>query len=320
MLGIALMLYLGLLMMGGLALLGVGVLRAKSEEEVAERRLARLTEGIAAPAAQSRRGPATKLHEHPQIRRLLAPLGVDTRRLAEYPLPFWVVLIGVTIAAKAITSAAALMFALPSIASLAAWPLLALLLSRKAFATLHGRRNAALFNQLPDALSTIVRCVRVGIPVQESFRIIASDMQAPIAEEFGRLADRLALGVAVEQALPELAERTGLAEFHFFASALALQARTGGGLAQTLDTLAEVIRKRVAARARGYALASEARTSAMILGALPIVSGVALTLLKPAYMALMIDTSLGRALLGAAVVLLVSGALVMRSIIRKALS
>lgn len=320
MLDLALLLYLGVMMLAGLALLGVGVLRAKGEEEVAARRLARLTEGVAAVAAQTRRGPAQKLHERPQIRRLLAPLGIDTRRLAEYPVPFWAVLIGVAIAAKAATSAAALMFGLPALVSLAAWPVLALLLSRKAFATLHARRNTALFNQLPDALSTIVRCVRVGIPVQESFRIIATDMQAPIAEEFGRLADRLALGVAVEQALPELAERTGLAEFHFFAAALALQARTGGGLAQTLDTLAEVIRKRVAAKARGYALASEARTSALILGALPIVSGVGLVLLKPAYMALMIDTSLGRALLGAAVVLLGSGAMVMRGIIRKALS
>ena len=219
--------------------------RAKGEKDPAGRRVARLTEGIAAPAARAHRGPAVKLHERPQVRRLLSPLGIDTRRLDEYPLPFWAVLAMVLIAAKAATSAITLLFGLSGALDVLLTPVLFVLISRKVFATFHARRSTALFNQLPDALSTIVRCVRVGIPVQEAFRIIATDMQPPISVEFGRLADRIALGVAVEQALPALAERSGLPEFHFFASALALQARTGGGLAQTLETPAEVIRKRV---------------------------------------------------------------------------
>lgn len=318
--GVTAMVYFGVVMLVALVVAGIGVLRAKSEEELAERRVARLTEGIAASAARAQRGPAVKLHERPQVRRLLSPLGIDTRRLDEYPLPFWAVLAMVLVAAKAATSAITLLFGLSGALDVLLTPVLFVLISRKVFATFHARRSTALFNQLPDALSTIVRCVRVGIPVQEAFRIIATDMQPPISVEFGRLADRIALGVAVEQALPDLAERSGLPEFHFFASALALQARTGGGLAQTLETLAEVIRKRVTAKARGYALASEARTSALILGALPIISGIGLFLLKPHYMMLLFTTPLGRKLFGAAVLLLCTGATVMRGIIRKSLS
>ena len=56
--------------------------------------------------------------------------------------------------------------------------------------------------------------------------------------------------------------RIKLTEYQFFATALTLQARSGGGITQTLETLADVIRKRVGLKARGYALTAEARTSA----------------------------------------------------------
>ena len=64
-------------------------------------------------------------------------------------------------------------------------------------------------------------------------------------------------------------------EYRFFATALGLQSQTGGGLTETLENLADVIRKRVALKARGYALAAEARTSAGVLALLPVLAGLA---------------------------------------------
>ena len=58
-----------------------------------------------------------------------------------------------------------------------------------------------------------------------------------------------------------MAERTGLAEYRFFATAIGLQAQTGGALSETLENLADVIRRRLALQARGHALSSEARAS-----------------------------------------------------------
>ena len=65
--------------------------------------------------------------------------------------------------------------------------------------------------------------------------------------------------------------------------ALALQSRTGGGLTEALDGLADVMRKRLALSARGLALAAEAKTSIIILASLPFVSGSALAVLNPQY-------------------------------------
>lgn len=191
---------------------------------------------------------------------------------------------------------------------------------RGAFAYLNRRRRDYLFRQFPDALGQITRAVRVGIPVVEAVRQVASEAPQPTATEFGATSDRLVLGVPLDEALADTAMRTGVPEYRFFATALALQARTGGGLAETLDNLAEVIRKRVALRERGHALASEARTSAIILASLPFVTGGMLLVLNPSYAGVLFYTPNGKMALGIAAGMLTMGMLSMRFVIRRALS
>jgi len=97
-------------------------------------------------------------------------------------------------------------------------------------------------------------------------------------------------------------------------------AQTGGGLSETLENLAEVIRKRVALKQRGLALASEARTSAGILAALPFVTGGALALINPTYIAKLFTDTGGQKILMLAVGMLGLGMFVMRSMIKRSLS
>jgi tight adherence protein B len=99
-----------------------------------------------------------------------------------------------------------------------------------------------------------------------------------------------------------------------------LQAQTGGGLSETLENLADVIRRRVALRARAYALASEARTSIVILCALPIVTGIVISVLNPEYIAILFTTDSGRKVLAAAVISFSVGLAAMKYIVKKSLS
>ena len=73
-------------------------------------------------------------------------------------------------------------------------------------------------------------------------------------------------------------------------------------------------------KARGHALSAEARTSSMILGGLPLASGLLLYVVNPDYMSLLFTDESGRMLLGAAMLSLCTGVFVMRTIIRKSLS
>ncbi len=243
--------------------------------------------------------------------------GYDPDRRSQYPLPWWVVLIGAIALAR---GEAALTGVLMGQIALLQLPVAALIFSRLYWRFYDTRRQKRLYMQLPDALATIVRSVRVGIPVTESLRAVARDAPEPTAEEFRRLADQVRIGAALEKALIETATRSGVAEYRFFATAIALQAQTGGGLTETLETLADVIRKRIALRKRGFALAAEARTSAGLLAALPFVTAGAMALLNPAYISLLITDPTGQKILAAAFGMLFMGMGVMKLIIRKSLS
>ncbi len=125
---------------------------------------------------------------------------------------------------------------------------------------------ATLFQQFPDALAMIVRAVRVGLPIVEAIRVVARENAEPTAREFAGLVAQTTIGVPLDDALREMAERNRLPEYRFFATALSLQSQTGGGLTETLENLADTIRKRVAAKLRGHALAAEARMSSLYSG------------------------------------------------------
>ena len=99
-----------------------------------------------------------------------------------------------------------------------------------------------------------------------------------------------------------------------------MQNQTGGALSETLENLADVIRKRVALAAKGKALASEARTSAMVLTALPIVTGLGQWALSPKYINVLFVDPVGHALLATAVLSLCMGVFTIRTIIRRSLS
>ncbi len=244
-------------------------------------------------------------------------VGMDPDRFGRYPLSPWLVL------PAALLPGCAVRWLLHGLLGPLAWLLLPacwLLCVRAVYRGSDARRTATLLKQFPDALATIVRAVRVGIPVAEAIRAVARDAAEPTAGEFARLHDQIAIGTSLTDALQELATRSRMPEYRFFATALGLQSQTGGGLTETLESLADVVRKRVALKARGYALASEARTSSGVLAALPVLTGLALAVLNPAYIAPLFREGPGQNLFGGAVLWLSLGLLAMRWLIRKSLS
>jgi tight adherence protein B len=182
------------------------------------------------------------------------------------------------------------------------------------------RRLRTLFEQFPDALAMLVRAVRVGIPITGGMRSVATDSPDPTGREFRQVADQLTVGVTLDQTLCALASRNKLSEYGFFATALALQAETGGTISDTLERLADVIRKRVALREHARALASEARTSIYILAALPVFAGGALAVINPEYLYTLFVEPQGRTVFAIAVAMLTTGIVTMRTIVSRSLS
>lgn len=234
-------------------------------------------------------------------------IGVDLNQAETYPIKWWLVPPLTLALSWVIIDIAVHPIGHRDFLFLFGWPLAWLFVTKFAFNWLNNKRNAKLLEQFPDALSSIVRCVRVGIPMAEALRTVSRDALEPTKAEFQTLADKVTIGIPLDVALRELSIRIKLTEYQFFATALTLQARSGGGITQTLETLAEVIRKRVGLKARGYALTAEARTSAMILALLPFIAGGGIFVMQRAYMKLLFDTPSGQACLGAAILLMGAG-------------
>lgn len=314
------MVALGFLLLVGLFASGVSILTEQARRKRLRTRLA----GIGGADDQASRTPEIRTRitrvEAPQgkgrLRRVMSVFGFDPAHASHYPLPWSIVLVLSLLLARAVAGILTIMvgdiafFAIPAI-----WAFLA----RGFFGWVDERRRQLLRNQMPDALSMIVRSVRVGIPVTEAMRHVARQSQAPTAPEFERIASDLSIGTRLDVSLKTMAQRTGLPEYQFFATALSLQAQTGGGLTETLENLAEVIRKRVALRSKAYALASEARTSSLVLAVLPFVSGLGLAVLSPSYVSVLVLEEAGRNLLGIAALSLMTGVMVMRLIIQTSL-
>ncbi len=311
----------GLLCLLGLIGLGLWLLsEQKRETEWAARRDATIG-GYLKPKLSA--GPtlmlAARQKDKPAslMAMLHGVLGWREDRRSQYPMTWW----GVVLVMLAPSMIGALL-ATKLLGSLGWLAVVAIdiMLTRTFLLYCTGKVSRELLSQFPDALSMIARSVRVGVPLGEAIKVVAKEGLMPTREEFGRTSDAVAIGVDLEIALVDMAERNSLAEYRFFATALALQSQTGGGLTETLDTLADTIRKREAARKRGNALASEAKTSIYVLTVLPIVSGVMLWVSNPDYIDILFTTSGGNELLAIAVGMLCAGLFSMQKIVKKCLS
>jgi len=243
--------------------------------------------------------------------------GFQVNRLEQYPVKWYFVVLVVLVAARLI---AGVIVGLAGFIGWLALPAIWIMGCRAIFNMMALRRRQKLYNQFPDCLSMIVRSVRAGVPLTEAIRIVAKESPVPSCDEFGRVAGDLAIGVPIADALKSLADRNDITEFRFFATALTLQSQTGGRLGETLDNLGGIVRKRMALKSRGRALASEARTTALILGCLPLLAAVALYFMNPAYIMILFTDPTGQLILACALTMLSVGAFIMRTIIEKALA
>ena len=248
---------------------------------------------------------------------LLPYMGVKAERPDLYPVSWKMLLTFAAVAALAIEI---LGFVLIGPYAWLGLPVAFVFLARKLFQHYDHRRNKLLYHQLPDALSMIVRSVRVGVAVQDSLRVVSEEAQSPTSIEFRRLTDDIRMGSSLGDALLRLADRSGLIEYRFFAVALALQNQSGGSLSETLENLADICRKRVALRARAIALASEARLTMYVLAGLPFFAITTLLVIDPDYLTVLFTTSSGKKLILGGIGLLTMGLFSMRLIIRTSTS
>jgi tight adherence protein B len=177
------------------------------------------------------------------------------------------------------------------------------------------RRRAAFDQQLDDTLRLISSSMRAGHSVLRALEAVSHDGAAPTSEEFARVLNEVRVGRDVVLALEEVGERMGNVDFAWVAQAVALHREAGGNLAEVLDRVGATVRDRSQLRRQARVLSAEGRISATVLLALPPVFGLGLQVVAPDYLGRLTDDTTGLGMLAVAGLLMVIGAVWVRSVV-----
>ncbi len=177
------------------------------------------------------------------------------------------------------------------------------------------RRHAAFIDELANAVEVIVRGVKAGLPLNDCLRMIASEAKEPVKSEFRTVVEAMQLGMAIDEAVTRMYERVPLPETNFFGIVLSIQSKAGGNLSEALGNLAKVLRERKKMRAKIQAMSMEAKSSAGIIGSLPIIVTVLVYLTSPDYIMVLFVTPIGQIVLGISLLWMLIGVFVMKRMI-----
>jgi tight adherence protein B len=169
--------------------------------------------------------------------------------------------------------------------------------------------------QFPDCLEFISRSMRAGHAFSVSLEMVYREFAEPVAAEFRRTFEEQNLGQPLEIVLEKLSYRIPSVDVQFFVSAVLLQKRTGGNLAEILDKLAHIIRERFKLRARIRTVSAQGLMSGRILAAIPAGVAVLMFVVNPQYARFFVDDPVGHELLAAAIGLQFVGYLIIRKIV-----
>ena len=163
----------------------------------------------------------------------------------------------------------------------------------------------------PEGIELMVRGLKSGVPSTESMRVVGQELPDPVGAVFRDITDAMIMGQNMTEALAVASKRISITEFRFFEISLGIQQETGGNLSETLENLANTLRRRKQMKNKIRALSSEARASAYILGALPFLMFGILNLVNPDYAGVLIHDPRGHETLAAAGISLAIGVGVM---------
>jgi tight adherence protein B len=176
------------------------------------------------------------------------------------------------------------------------------------------RRLRQIEEILPDAIDLFTRAMRAGHNIHSGMQVLSEETPEPLGGEFKKVAEDLALGATIPEALHSLGDRVPLLDLRFFSTGVILQRETGANIVTVMENLSGVIRERLQLRARLRAHTAQQRFSAALLCGLPVVTGVAFYFLRYDYISALWLTETGSRFLIYGIISELFGILVIRRI------
>lgn len=169
--------------------------------------------------------------------------------------------------------------------------------------------------QLADCLSLVANSLRAGFSFLQTMEIISREMEPPMSTEFERVMRDTSLGKSLDEALHDMDERVGSADFSLVVTAVLIQQQVGGNLATILDTIRSTITERIRIRREVNTLTAQGKMSGIVLACIPVALALFFYISSPEYLTPLLTTDIGKIAIIGTVFLVIVGFIIIHKIV-----
>ncbi|EAP96532.1 type II secretion system F family protein [Vibrio splendidus] len=146
---------------------------------------------------------------------------------------------------------------------------------------LSGLREKKFKDNFPDALNILSGALSSGQSIVHAFEYVGTQLDNEVGKEFKKMSERLLIGEDPDDVLARSASTFPYVEYFFFASTIRINLSRGGQLKNVINRINRIMFEARAIEKKKNALTSEARSSAKIIAALPVIFMCILKLTSP---------------------------------------
>jgi tight adherence protein B len=178
------------------------------------------------------------------------------------------------------------------------------------------RRISQYQGQMVDGLNLLSNGLRAGLSLPQSLAMVVDELPAPISQEFNLILQQNKIGSPLEECFEDLAKRVPTEDNDMFVTSVNILRETGGNLAETFDTIIDVIRERVRLQQKIDTYTANGMMQGGTIFCMPFVMGLIYYLSDPKSMEPLFTTPIGFVFLAVALGFNLSGGFVILKIVK----
>lgn len=193
--------------------------------------------------------------------------------------------------------------------------LLGLQLPKTYLNNLWQKRCNRLVDQMVDGMTIMANGVSAGLSITQSMERVVGNLSGPLSQEFKLVLNKIRLGMSLEEALVEMADRIPRQDVQMFVTSVIILKETGGNLAETFQTINTTVRERQKVEKKIEAMTAQGVTQGIIITLVPFLLLVVFLAIDPAYVMPLFTKPLGWVALFIMLALQVIGGVAMKKIV-----
>jgi len=167
------------------------------------------------------------------------------------------------------------------------------LIPRAAVKFLRNRRFNRIDAQLVDTLTLMSSSLRSGLSLAQAVDLVAKEVKPPMGEEFSIVSKETRLGVLLDDALMNMANRLPLEDLKMVINSLVTVRETGGNLTEIFDVISHTIVERKKVENKIKALTAQGMFQGRAIALMPLAVVFMFYMMDPNFVKPLYTTFLG---------------------------